>query len=378
MRLPARDLFDADLDRARRGSGCALCQIVREGDQQAMHSFLWEYCTDPHIGMQIRMSWGFCTFHTWSLAVVEHERIGDGLGISIVYQALLRPLQRLFSSDRPAKKHMPHPVLPTVPEVGSVHCRFCQLAQREESLFLTRLARRFQQQIESRDESAWSSLRTALCFPHLRHLLEVCSTEGGGKPPRWSLPRLSWHGRLGAPPEAATAHQIQVVAADLSAYAVQCALEAGDRRALAQQEWSQIARTLAFLVGEREALPVHLSSKAGRVATRQLLLLTGPRSQLQSASSKRCHLCAAAADTCIMICLKAFEHDGSFSASALCQNHHSILAAGILRSGLSVGQYRSWLKQQLEQQQAVLAHTEAWRVSQNDQPCIVCVQDHRE
>ena len=45
--LPVRDLFDADLDRARRRPDCALCRLVQEHDQQAMHSFLGEYCTEP-------------------------------------------------------------------------------------------------------------------------------------------------------------------------------------------------------------------------------------------------------------------------------------------------------------------------------------------
>lgn len=40
--LPARDLFDADLGRARRKPGCALCRLVQEYDQQTMRSFLWE------------------------------------------------------------------------------------------------------------------------------------------------------------------------------------------------------------------------------------------------------------------------------------------------------------------------------------------------
>ena len=67
----ARDIFDADLDRARRKPGCALCRLVREHDQQVMHSFLWEYCTDPHIGARISTSWGFCSYHTWSLGVLD-------------------------------------------------------------------------------------------------------------------------------------------------------------------------------------------------------------------------------------------------------------------------------------------------------------------
>src|SRR5438552_10215144 len=136
---PARDIFDADLDRARRKPGCALCRLLQEHDQQVMHSFLWEYCTDPHIGMKISRSWGFCPFHTWSLAILEHERMGDGLGITIVYQALLRQLRRSLSFGPQARKQSVHHVLPNGPEVGSTNCRFCQSAQREESLFLSRL-----------------------------------------------------------------------------------------------------------------------------------------------------------------------------------------------------------------------------------------------
>ncbi len=133
--LPVRDMFDADLDRARRKQGCALCRLVQEHDQQAMHSFLWEYCTDPHIGMKISRSWGFCPYHTWSLAILEHERMGDGLGITIVYQAVLRQLRGFLSSGHQAKKQSMPPVLPCGPEVGSTHCSFCQSAQREESSF---------------------------------------------------------------------------------------------------------------------------------------------------------------------------------------------------------------------------------------------------
>ncbi len=142
--LPARDLFDADLDRARRKPGCALCRLIREHDQQTMRSFLWEYCTDPHIGMSISKSWGFCPSHTWALAVLEHERMGDGLGVTIVYQALLRQLRRSLSSGHQARKQGKPPMLPGGPEVGSTRCRFCQAAQREETLFLSRLVKRFQ------------------------------------------------------------------------------------------------------------------------------------------------------------------------------------------------------------------------------------------
>lgn len=112
-------MFDADLDRARRKPGCVLCRLVQEHDQQVMHSFLWEYCTDPHVGMEISKSWGFCPHHTWSLAVLEHDRLGDGLGITIVYQAVLKPLLRSLPSEPLLKSRNAPILLPIGPEIGS-------------------------------------------------------------------------------------------------------------------------------------------------------------------------------------------------------------------------------------------------------------------
>src|SRR5437667_7709207 len=122
--LPTRDIFDADLDRARRKPGCALCRLVHEHDRQVMYSFLWEYCTDAHVGEQISKQWGFCPSHTWSLAVLEHERLGDGLGISIVYQALLKQLSRSVAVEPQVKSGNLSVILPLGPEIGSTDCHF--------------------------------------------------------------------------------------------------------------------------------------------------------------------------------------------------------------------------------------------------------------
>jgi hypothetical protein len=41
--LPARDLFDADLDRACRKPGCALCRLIQEHNQHSMLRILaWD------------------------------------------------------------------------------------------------------------------------------------------------------------------------------------------------------------------------------------------------------------------------------------------------------------------------------------------------
>jgi hypothetical protein len=367
--LPVRDIFDADLDRARRKPGCALCRLVQEHDQQGMHNFLWEYCTDPHIGVQISTSWGFCPYHTWSLALLEHERMGDGLGITIVYQALLKHLHRLLSDERLAKNQRLHLVLPAGPEVGSATCRLCQSAQREESLFLSRLVKRFLPAMSSGDEREWSSLQTELCLPHIGHLLETCSEAGAASPSPWYRLRHAHHS---TPPDAAQQRGMQTLAIRLSEYAaVQRGIKLDAHRE--EYDWRQISHDLAFLVGAREALPVHATSQAGQAASHQLLLIPGQPSQFQSPASKECPVCAAAAFACIALCSSTFEQRDSLpSMAAFCQSHHWILAASIALFTANRDRYRFWLKQQQEQQQARLTYTHGYGFSERKQACMAC------
>jgi Family of unknown function (DUF6062) len=371
--LPARDLFDADLDRARRKPGCALCRLIREHDQQTMRSFLWEYCTDPHIGMNISKSWGFCPSHTWSLAILEHERMGDGLGITIVYQALLRQLFRFISSGHRARKQSIPPILPSGPEVGSTNCRFCQAAQREESLFLSRMVKRFQQVMSSDGERDWSPIHTTLCLPHLQQFLQHCAQEGAVLASRRysSLRQRSQSVSLKASWQA----EMQSLTASLSRFTLRSVSGLSSRAQAMQPVWSQLAQRLALLVGNREALPVFIRTSTQQTAPRQLLLVTGRRSQLQSLSNEACPICSAEASACTERCLRIFELGTSLSTiGSLCQSHHWILAASIVLQQRTEGvkRYRSWLEQQLEQQLAALARDHEDSAFQGEQSCMGC------
>jgi Family of unknown function (DUF6062) len=370
--LPARDMFDADLDRARRKPGCALCRLIREHDQQTMRSFLWEYCTDPHIGMNISKSWGFCPSHTWSLAVLEHERMGDGLGITIVYQALLRQLRRSLSSGHQARKQSISPMLPSGPEVGSTKCRFCQAAQREETLFLSRLVKRCLQVLSRDGERDWSPLQTALCLPHMEQLLQTCAKEGAVPASRRStLGQSTRNVSLNA----SLQHEMQTLTASLSRFTLRSVSELSRRAQAMQPVWSQLAQRLALLVGDREALPVFIRTNTQQTAPRQLLLVTGRRSQLQSPSNEACPICSAEASACIERCLHTFELGTSLSTiGSLCQSHHWILAASIVLQQRTEGvkRYRSWLEQQLEQQLAALARDHEDSAFQGEQSCLGC------
>ena len=303
--LPARDMFDADLDRARHKPGCALCLLIQEYDQHSMHSFLWEYCTDPHIGMKISKSWGFCPSHTWSLAILEHERMGDGLGITIVYQALLRQLFRFISSGRQVTKQSIPPMLPNGPEVGATNCRFCQAAQREESLFLSRLVKRFQQVIDSDSERDWSALHTTLCLPHIQQLLQRCTQEGAVPASRRysSLRQRSRDVSL----KASYQGEIQSLTASLSRLTLRSVIELSHRAQATQANWSQVTQRLALLVGDREVLPAFVGTNTQQGAPRQLLVVTKQRSQLQSPINDACPVCNAEASACIARCLHVVD-----------------------------------------------------------------------
>ena len=370
---PARDIFDADLDRARRKPGCALCRLVREHDQQVMHSFLWEYCTDPHIGARISKSWGFCSYHTWSLGVLEHERIGDGLGIGIVYQALLRQLDRLLPSKQPARRRSILTALPIRPEIGTTSCRFCQLARHEEFQFLTRLIHRFQQSISSGDEREWSSLQTVLCFPHMKRLLHACAEGVAFRQSPWQLMGL-FQGKRDSLTDDPQRRETQAMATRFMHYTAQRVNEQNHALQATPIGWSQIAEHLELLVGGLQALPIHVSTKTQQAIPRHLLLVTGQRSQLQSPDGETCPACAAEASACIAKCLSTFtEGEPLSSTAAFCQSHHWILAASIVvQQQDNADRYYSWLERQLEEQYTKLANARAYRDIQDEQNCAVC------
>jgi hypothetical protein len=381
--LPIRDMFDADLDRARQKDGCALCRLVQEHDRHVMHSFLWQYCTDPLVGALIGRHWGFCTYHTWSLALLEHERLGDGMGISIVYQGMLKQLQRFLASQQQAKQRNLSLTLPLSPETGSKDCWFCHLAQQEEAQFLARLKTRFERATSSNGQQDWAALQTALCLPHLRQLCDVC----------WSVDSLSpWHilhrRRRRAEHAASQQRGVRTLATRLSDYIAHCVIGSKVGSKTVQPTLNALTPSLSALVGNREALPVHVLPRAGRPVSRQLLFITGKRnqflfmmrkrSQFQSPPGRACPVCAASTSACIASSLRSFERAESLpSAAAFCQNHHWLLAACMLLPAPIDTQdvrerYRSWLKQQLEEQLKTLRLFEEERSFQREQECIAC------
>lgn len=335
--LPARDLLDGDLDRARRKPGCALCRLAQEHDQQLMHSFLWEYCTDPAVGAEARARWGFCPYHSWSLAIWEREHMGDSLGISMIYHPLLKQCQRLF---RTALRHVP-----VGPEISSVLCRFCAAAQREETWFLQRLVTRGLRAAESDEQRSWDELHTELCVPHLQLFLQAC---GAAMP----APQRSWFQRpatvlltAGLSPEHA---RLVSAFSESLAQRMRVLRQAGAVRSDDQQV---LLEQTALLTGAHGCLP--LSFPAELPLSRQMLLFTGPRSQFQSPESLACPVCAAASAACLQWCREICVRDAVvLLASVFCRSHRWLLAAWSSGEAQPEEQaaYASWMQQHCTEQ----------------------------
>jgi hypothetical protein len=70
--------------------GCPLCRCVRTESRRYLEALLHEQVTDVDTRRRIRLSWGFCNWHTWMLA----ETTGAALGVAIVYEDLVTRLLR--------------------------------------------------------------------------------------------------------------------------------------------------------------------------------------------------------------------------------------------------------------------------------------------
>jgi len=69
---------------ALKSKGCPICTLIERNTAKYMTSFLYESVNDPGVRKSLRESNGFCSRHAWQL-----KEIGDGLGLSIVYEDLL-------------------------------------------------------------------------------------------------------------------------------------------------------------------------------------------------------------------------------------------------------------------------------------------------
>jgi len=97
-----------NLLEALKEKGCPICTLLRKNVRKYMVSFLYESVNDPGVRKKLREANGFCSRHAWQL-----KEIGDGLGLSIVYEDLLggmvMSIENMIKSARTIKDIKSHP-----------------------------------------------------------------------------------------------------------------------------------------------------------------------------------------------------------------------------------------------------------------------------
>ncbi|HMH52853.1 MAG TPA: DUF6062 family protein [Candidatus Acidoferrum sp.] len=82
--------------------GCPLCRCLAAESRRYLEALLHEQVTDVDTRRRIRLSWGFCNWHTWMLVDIA----GSTFGAAIVYEdlvgRLLRRTGELRQRSRPA------------------------------------------------------------------------------------------------------------------------------------------------------------------------------------------------------------------------------------------------------------------------------------
>jgi len=157
-----------NLLEALKEKGCPICTITERNTHKYMVSFLYESVNDPGVRKRLREAYGFCSRHAWQL-----KEIGDGLGLSIVYEDLLGGIiiniENMIKSARTFKDIKSDPFVSGIKSYTrniKKSCPVCRLEKRTTERNIATF-------IESISDSEFNKLyeqSSGLC---LVHLLEV-------------------------------------------------------------------------------------------------------------------------------------------------------------------------------------------------------------
>lgn len=155
-------LFRAEL-RAATGDGthCTLCTLVTNADQAAMRSFLREHGSDARVLEPIYAAWGFCAWHTWSMAFMEDRERGGPLVMGLLADDLLRHLASVVEASTASP-------LPCPPYPGQ-RCRMCRTMKETERYWIDWIAEALVLEPGATDLSHQSQ-QPRVCWPHLARL----------------------------------------------------------------------------------------------------------------------------------------------------------------------------------------------------------------
>ena len=163
---------------ALKEKGCPVCNLVQKAIHMSMDSFLYELVNDPGVRKKIRKSLGFCNTHAWQL-----QKIGDGFGLSIIYNELLGMLNDRISLTDPKKNAINVKALlkelvggkakTNYQEKSKASCPACNDLRDCEKRYITAFIDGFSE-AEFRVALGGSS---GLCLPHIVSVLTTCKDE---------------------------------------------------------------------------------------------------------------------------------------------------------------------------------------------------------
>ena len=148
--------------------GCPVCRCLVAASRGHLKALLHEQVTDPETRRKIRLSWGFCNWHTWMLADIA----GSTFGTAIVYEDLvgrllrrtadLRQRPRAAGWLRGLRRRRPRATLAELWKRRTA-CPGCVEAAATETRYLDTLLAH----IEDETLRAAYTLSDGLCAPHL-------------------------------------------------------------------------------------------------------------------------------------------------------------------------------------------------------------------
>ena len=151
--------------------GCPVCRCVIRDSRSYLDALLYEQVTDPDTRRAIRVSWGFCNWHTWMLLEIEHAIFGSAL----IYEELVKlALTRTERLGEGAERTRPRGWLSTLlgwrrrsssveGYRGRAECPACAAAADTERRHLATLVTF----IDGADLAAAYAQSDGLCVPHL-------------------------------------------------------------------------------------------------------------------------------------------------------------------------------------------------------------------
>jgi hypothetical protein len=161
--------------------GCPICTLIERNVLRYLDMLIHENVNDIDFRSELRQAGGFCNRHAWLFITTVR---GAAIGAAIMYRDILNTYrQRLQLSTVSPKGLGPLRRRPavTIPVQGlrtaDTDCPACQIAQRDESLFIGAFATHC---VEWRFIEGYEA-SNGLCRPHFEKALSRCPSPNAAQ-----------------------------------------------------------------------------------------------------------------------------------------------------------------------------------------------------